>query len=257
AGPACVLSDISHLGIAAGAATGIPTIGLCSLSWDLVLEPFADPVRCEHATILRQIREAYAKADCFLRVAPALAITAFHPVREIGPIAEPAVPQPAALRKAIGAGQSERVVLVGFGGIALRAFPFEHMEAMDGFRFVVDGVVPNGLTRVLSLASLGMTFKAVMASVDMILTKPGYGTIVEAVALGIPVVYVRRYNFPDEPPLVDHLHRYGRGAELSLADFLQGRWNAAIEQAFARPLSSTPPPLSGAQDAAHILKDYV
>jgi hypothetical protein len=139
AGPACVLSDISHLGIAAGAATGIPTIGLCSLSWDLVLEPFADPARREHATILRQIREAYAKADCFLRVAPALAITAFHPVREIGPIAEPAVPQPAALRKAIGAGQSERVVLVGFGGIALRAFPFEHMEAMDGFRFVVDG----------------------------------------------------------------------------------------------------------------------
>lgn len=94
AGPACVLSDISHLGIAAGAATGIPTIGLCSLSWDLVLEPFADPVRCEHATILRQIREAYAKADCFLRVAPALAITAFHPVREIGPIAEPAVLNP-------------------------------------------------------------------------------------------------------------------------------------------------------------------
>jgi len=148
-------------------------------------------------------------------------------------------------------------VLVGFGGIALRAFPFEHMEAMDGFRFVVDGAVPDGLTRVLSLVSLGMTFKAVMASVDMILTKPGYGTIVEAVALGIPVVYVRRYNFPDEPPLVDHLHRYGRGAELSLTDFLQGRWHAAIEQAFACPLSSTPPPLSGAQDAAHILKDYV
>ena len=257
AGPACVLSDISHLGIAAGAATGIPTIGLCSLSWDLVLEPFADPAQREQATILRQIREAYAKADCFLRVAPALAVTAFRSVHEIGPIAEPAVPQPAALRKAIGAGQSERVVLVGFGGIALRAFPVEHMEAMDGFRFVVDGAVPNGLTRVLSLASLGMTFKAVMASVDMILTKPGYGTIVEAVALGIPVVYVRRYNFPDEPPLVDHLHRYGRGAELPLADFLQGRWNAAIEQAFARPVSSTPPPLSGAQDAAHILKEYV
>jgi hypothetical protein len=85
AGPACVLSDISHLGIAAGAATGIPTIGLCSLSWDLVLEPFADPAQREQATILRQIREAYAKADCFLRVAPALAVTAFRSVREIGP----------------------------------------------------------------------------------------------------------------------------------------------------------------------------
>ena len=255
--PACVLSDISHLGIAAGASTGIPTIGLCSLSWDLVLEPFANPEQPEHTTILRQIREAYAKADCFLRVAPALAITAFQNVREIGPIAEPAAPQPAMLRKATGAGQSERIVLVGFGGIALRAFPFERMEAMDGFRFVVDGAVPDGLTRVLSLASLGLAFKTVIASVDLILTKPGYGTVVEAVALGIPIVYVRRYNFADEPPLLEHLHRYGRGAELSLTDFLQGQWSEAITQAFACPLSSTPPPLSGAQDAAHILKDYV
>ena len=38
------------------------------------------------------------------------------------------------------------------------------------------------------------------------MTKPGYGTILEAVALGLPVIYVRRYNFADEAPLVDFLH---------------------------------------------------
>jgi hypothetical protein len=86
------------------------------------------------------------------------------------------------------------------------------------------------------------------------MTKPGYGTIVEAVALQQPVVYVRRYNFADEPPLVDYLHRYGRGIELSLDDFTQGRWEPALRKVVDLPMPAVPPPLtSGAADAATIL----
>ncbi|MBI4001309.1 MAG: hypothetical protein HY348_05955 [Nitrospira defluvii] len=256
AGPACVLSDISHLGMAAGAATRIPTIGMCSLSWDLVLQPFVDPSVDEHADIIRQICEAYAQADCFLRVAPSMNLTAFRHVLDIGPIAEPSEPQAMRLRESIGAEASDRIILVGFGGIALRQFPFQQMESMHPYRFIVDGAVPHGLTRVTSLATLGRPFKQVLASVDMILTKPGYGTIVEAVALGTAVVYVRRYNFPDEQPLVEYLHRYGQGVELSLSDFLDGRWESAIHQAFDQPILQAPPPLSGPADAAQVLTRY-
>lgn len=257
AGPACVLSDISHLAIAAGASTGIHTIGMCSLSWDLVLEPFVDPTAREHAAVIREIRDAYAQADCFLRVAPGLAVKPFQNVLDIGPIAEPAQPQTIRLREAISAEDPDRVVLVGFGGIALRQLPFEQMETMRSYHFLVDGFVPNGLTRVTSLPALKLPFKQVLASVDMILTKPGYGTIVEAVALGKPVVYVRRYNFADEQPLVDYLRRHGRGAELTLPDFLDGRWQPALQHAFDQILSQQPPPLSGAQDAARILAQYL
>ena len=254
--PALVLSDVSHLGIAAGAAAGIPTIGLCSLSWDLVLNPFVDPAERDHAVILQQIRDAYAQADCFLRVAPGLEVTAFRNRRDVGPIAEPTAPQTAKLRRAIGAGASETVILVGFGGIALPAPPFTQMEAMHGFRFLFDGPVPAGLSRVSSLSNAGLPFKQVLASVDLILTKPGYGTTVESVALGIPVVYVRRYNFADEPPLVEYLHRHGRGAELSRDAFEQGQWEPAIRQALAQSPVAPPPPLSGAQDAADLLRTY-
>jgi hypothetical protein len=257
AGPACVLSDISHLGVAAGAATKIPTLGLCSLSWDLVLEPFADQSIEVHAAILRQIREAYAKADDFLRVAPGLDVTAFRTLRDIGPIAEPTQPQMNRLRQAISAEDTDLIVLVGFGGIPLRELPFERMESMRPLRFIVDNPVPSGLTRVSSLAAIKLPFKQVLASVNLILTKPGYGTIVEAVALGTPVVYVRRYNFADEQSLVDYLHRYGRGAELSLADFRLGKWEPTIHHVIAQPLTSTPPPLSGAQDAAEVLRCYL
>ncbi len=257
AGPACVVSDVSHLGIAAGAAAGIPTIGLGSLSWDLVLSPFVDPAAPEHAVILDEIRKAYAKAVCFLRIAPGLEITAFRNRREVGPIAEPAGPQTARLRNAVEADAADRVVLVGFGGIPLHNPPFEQMEAMHGFRFLFDGPIPAGLTRITSRATVGLPFKQVLSSVDLVLTKPGYGTIVEAVALGIPVVYVRRYNFADEQSLVDYLHRHGRGAELTRADFHRGQWIPTIRQALAQSPPSPPPSLSGAQEAADVLSTYL
>ncbi|HND00486.1 MAG TPA: hypothetical protein PK782_00350, partial [Nitrospira sp.] len=79
---------------------------------------------------------------------------------------------------------------------------------------------------------------------------------VESVALGIPVVYVRRYNFADEQSLVDYLQRHGRSAELSLDAFYQGHWEPAIREALAQSPASPPPPLSGAHDAANILHTY-
>jgi hypothetical protein len=90
------------------------------------------------------------------------------------------------------------------------------------------------------------------------MTKPGYGTIVEAVALQQPVVYVRRYNFADEPPLVDYLCRYGRSVELSIDDFSNARWEQAISKAVAilSPQNS-PPPATGAMQAASILAPYL
>ncbi len=257
ASPKLVLSDISHLGIAAGAAIGCPTVGLCSLSWDMVLEMLQDRANGEQAALIDQIRDAYARAELFLRVTPGLSMTAFPKLIDIGPIAEPGQPQPERLRQAMGARESDRIVLVGFGGIPLKHLPFARMETMPHTRFVVDGPIPHGLSRIRSLTGLNLPFKTVLASVDLIMTKPGYGTIVEAVALRKPVVYVRRFNFADEQSLVDYLHRHGQGAELTRPEFTAGVWADVLEKTFQAPPPPAPPPnLTGPSDAAAMLAQY-
>ena len=90
------------------------------------------------------------------------------------------------------------------------------------------------------------------------MTKPGYGTIVEAVALQKPVVYVRRYHFADEQPLVDYLHRYGRGAELNREAFAAGKWIDTLTAVRAAPPPQYPaPPPNGGADAASLLLRYL
>jgi UDP:flavonoid glycosyltransferase YjiC (YdhE family) len=189
-----------------------------------------------------------------LRPAPGIPFKALKKVTDIGPIAGPVGSDRTALREAIGATPEEKIVLVGFGGIALDALPLEQMDRLAGYRFIVSGPVPRQCARVRAASTLPFSFQTLLASADVIVTKPGYSTVVEAVALGKPVVYVRRFNFADEQALVDYLHRYGCAVELPEQDFSEGRWEHALETvSSAPPPSEAPPPPTGALDAARVL----
>jgi hypothetical protein len=250
ASPALVIADTPYLALEAGSRAQIPTVALASFTWDLVLKEYCHTTNNSHQQLIQCIRGSYAKADMALRITPAPTINAFSNISDIAPIASPASPERDQLASTLALAPNERTVLVGFGGIPLTSLPLEQIEQLRHYRFLFDGPVPPGYSRIHSTTALPFSFKTLIASVDIIMTKPGYGTIVEAVALQQPVVYVRRYNFADEPPLVDYLCRYGRGVELSIDNFTQGRWEPALQQALASPVPSLPPPATGAAEAA-------
>ncbi|MBM4121460.1 MAG: hypothetical protein FJ249_02550 [Nitrospira sp.] len=256
--PDLVLSDISYLAVEAGAQAGVPTVGLCNLSWDLVLEPFVDHGSPNQAAILGLIRQAYAKVDLMVRLSPGLPMNTFRKVLDVGPVARLLPAASLQVRNLLAAEREEIVVLVGFGGVPMEELPFLSLEGMAGYRFIFSGSVPAGLKRVHPLSQFPVSFGSLLASTDLLVTKPGYNMIVEAVAQQKPVVYVRRHNFADEARLVEYLHQYGRGVELFAADFSVGKWLDAIEAALALPQPITPPPPpTGAAEAASILAGYL
>lgn len=252
--PDLVLADTPYLALAAGKRAGIPTIALASFTWDLVLRDYQAPPSIHKGALLQSIQQAYADADFALHITPAPPMRFCADMTDIGPIAEPVAAARAQLAEALHLAPEERTVLVGFGGIPLETLPFDSLARLHGYRFLFDGPFPGGRSQFVSTRSLPLSFRTLMASVDVIMTKPGYGTLVEAVALATPLVYVRRYNFADEPPLVEYLHRHGRGIELSREDFTQGRWQYALEQSLKIPAPPIPPPPpTGADDAAKLL----
>jgi hypothetical protein len=257
AAPDLVLADTPYLALAAGRLVGIPTVALVSFTWDLILSDYQAPSSIDPRTLIESIRRAYAQADLALRIAPAPPMTIFKQLIDIGPIAEPAPSARERLIEFLQLTPGERMVLIGFGGIPLLSLPFDILESLPGYRFLFDGPVPADSTRFISTKSLPFSFKTLMASVDVVMTKPGYGTLVEAVALQTPMVYVRRYHFGDEQPLVDYLHRYGRGVELSFHDFVQGRWLSALEEVVDLTPPVAPPPPTGASDAATELAKFL
>jgi hypothetical protein len=255
AAPTVILADTPYLAVSAGRHAGIPAIVVGNFTWSDVLRCF-DATSSEHQNILSAIEHSYADADVALRIAPGLSLSGVRKVIDIGPIADPAQSQREQLRASLGIPESERLILVGFGGIPLETLPWNQMEGMTGYHFLVNSIPPRLSPRVHSLSSLPFSFKTVLASVDVVMTKPGYGTIVEAVALGLPVVYVRRYNFADEAPLVEFLHAHGQGRELSRGDFLSGNWRPTLEAITVIKTTRGHTLMTGVVDASKALLKY-
>jgi hypothetical protein len=192
-----------------------------------------------------------------IRPAPGLPLTAFRRIVDIPPIVRLLPSAQEQLRQLIVACHDEQVVVIGFGGINLQTLPFDALERLNGYRFVVSGSVPPGYTRIRSIDSLPMPFGTLLASADLLVTKPGYSTVVEAVALGKPVTYVRRHNFADEATLVEYLHRYGRAVELSVEDFRHGSWHGAFDAVKSLRDPPPSPAPTGAREAAELLMEYL
>ena len=256
AAPAVILADTPYLAASAGKAAGIPVVVLANFTWIEALTPFVSPQQPQHETILDAMRHSYRLANLALRIAPGLSLSPFSNVVDIGPIAETHQSRREDIRRKLGVNDSERLVLLAFGGIALQSLPWEKMAQISNYHFIVSSPPIRPSPRIHVASTIPHSFSTLMASVDLVMTKPGYGTIVEAVILDLPVAYVRRYNFADEAPLVEFLHRYGRGYELSLSDFLDGNWRPALEAVCHAQASGDPPLATGASDAACLLAPY-
>ena len=253
-----VISNISYLAIASAFHVQCPVIAIASLSWDQVLKPFLQPSNTHHQEIYEQIRQEYAKANLLIRLYPGIDMPAFTSVIDTGPSFLCAETESQDVRKLLGLTNSDKLVLIAFGGIPLTSLPFDQMETCNGFHFLVGGISLKSTSRhIHSLEAMAIPFKDILRQADVVMTKPGYATIASAVHYGIPVVYVRRYNFADEQCLVDYIHQYGRAVDLARDDFEGGRWEEALRRVVTLPLPLEPPPKQNLGGVVDVLKDYL
>ena len=73
---------------------------------------------------------------------------------------------------------------------------------------------------------------------DVVLSKPGYGTFVEAACCGLPVLYLQRPDWPEAECLEAWLHANTRAAVIPAETGVNGRLGDAIDAITSFP---TPP----------------
>ncbi len=255
--PDLVLSNISYLALEAGLRAGIPTIGFGSLSWDQVLQELVDSLTPEQNHIIEHIQGVYMRAELAIRLAPSLPMNSFSRHEDVGPIGYVTRGENRSPGSRVSGTGEGPLVLVALGGVPLDSLPFDALDQLGPYQFLVDLPLSGNYTRLQSTQALAASFKELLMGSDIILSKPGYGTVIEAVAAGKPFVYVRRYNFPDEGVLADYAHRYGRACELSKQDFYSGAWRKALKAVLALPAPIEALPDSGVMAATAIIDSYL
>ena len=83
----------------------------------------------------------------------------------------------------------------------------------------------------------------------MVLTKPGYGIVSDAIGAGTRMVYTERGDFPEYPVMVAELPRYLACVHVSNAAVREGRVGQAVRRVLELPMPARPA-LDGAARAA-------
>ena len=243
AGVRLVVADIPPLPFEAAHRAGVPSVGLGNFSWDWIyrhlavrnpgLAPCAD-----RATV------AYGHAALLLELPFAGDLSCFTRRERIGMVARrPRVPRQEARRR-LGL-DGRPAVLLSFGGVGL---PSLATPGAAEFRWLLPADVDG------RLVELGLTYPDVVHAVDVVVSKPGYGIVTDAIAAGTRLVYTERGDFPEYPILVREMAPLLACEHVGNADLLAGRLAEPVRRVLARPVPA-PPDLEGARrGAARILE---
>ncbi len=254
-GATLVLGDVPPLAFAAAAAAGIPSVALTNFSWDWIYAHLAasEPALAEAAD---QARAAYAATSLLLRLPFAGDLSAFPRIEDLPLVARRPTLDAGEARRRLGLGPRP-AVLLSFGGIGLRPPAAHVLGQLPDFDFLVEGLGGDSASNVHSvddprLAALGLGYEDVVTAADVVVTKPGYGIVTDAIAGRTRIVYTERGDFPEYPILVAAMGRYVPAVYASNADVRAGRISEAIHAVLAMPFPVLPP-LDGAEVAARRL----
>ena len=249
-----VLTNVAYLPLAGAASAGIPCASLCSLNWgDLFIHYFA--AECWAANIHREIVSAYRDADCFLRLSPGLPMLDLDPGRrrEIAPIARLGKRARGELSRQLGIAGGYRWILLAMGGMDFR-LPVESWPRVTGVSWLVPAAWRVRRDDVRAFDATDIDFADLLASVDGVITKPGYGIFVEAACHGIPILYMQRDDWPETPYLSEWLARHARSCAISRSRLMKGDIIEALTQLWCTPPPAAPLATGADEAAAELLQ---
>ncbi len=201
--PDVVVSCISYAALAAAQMLGLPNVGLGPFTWREIVAAYSDQSAAVSA-VLATMGEVYGAADAMIATTPAVAMDLPN-LRTVGPVGRPGRARRGDLRLA----GHERVALVALGGI-VEDLPVAQWPQVEGWRWMV----PD---------EIAISVPDAIASCDAVITKPGYGTFVEAACAGTPLLYRDRPDWPETAGMARWLSGHVPCLGVDAETFLTGR----------------------------------
>lgn len=224
-----VVADIPALPLEAASLEGIPTVALGNFSWDWIYQSFQgqDPAWSQ---MVERCQGAYASCDRLLRYPFHAPMEAFSVVEDIPLVARPGENRREQLSQRFQLDPGLPWVLFVFAQLDFSSAGVERLKQIGGVQLLTTGCLNWEGPGTRSLPGGELRFCDLVASVDAVLTKPGFGILSDCVTNGTPLLYVERENFREAQIMEQATQDYTSHLRIDLADLYEGRLNQAFEQ---------------------------
>ncbi len=262
AGARLVVGDIPPLAFAAAAAADVPSVAHGNFTWDWIYDGYAEEMK-DCPDLMPAIRRAHGLASAAWRMPIGGGFAGFSAVCDVPMVARHARHARDEVRRTLGLPADRPLALVSFGGYGVDSPGFAALDCLDRWGVVFtsganDAKAPApkpGIHVVLEdvLYARGLRYQDLVAAVEVVVTKPGYGILSECVANGAAMLYTSRGRFVEYEVLVEHMPRYLRCRFLDQEALLGGRWRDALDALDVQPAPPDRLPTNGAEVAAEMI----
>jgi len=228
----CVASDIPSFPLLAAREAGIPAVAVANFTWHDIYSEYAETA--EDAALLAEMAAEYASATAGLVTPLSLPSTplVFPNAESVPLVARRGQPIREALTQALDIAPGKRLALLYLGGWGLDI----HWAALERFTewvFLLDRPVSQVASNARIFDPSVWRYADVAASVNVVVSKAGYGTVTECIANSVPLVYLPRLGFAEHEALVLGMNAWGGGIGISEQAFHTGNWENALHAALA------------------------
>jgi hypothetical protein len=257
-----VISDAPPLACAAAAAGGMPSVVVSNFTWDWIYEGYESELHSV-PDLLPIIRNAYAQAGEGWRLPLHGGFATVPRLRDLPFVARHARPDRSRddVRRELSLPTGRPLALVSFGGYGVNGLTAAQFDCLD----IVDLVMTEPAANIPTsrgpahwiaeeaIYARGLTYVDLVASVDVVVTKPGYGIIADCVANHTAMLYTSRGRFVEYDVMVREMPRFLRCEYIDLDAFLTGRWREPLLRLLNQPPPPEHPPTDGADVVASLI----
>lgn len=253
-GARVVVTDVASFPLTVAARMGIPALCVANFTWVEIYRAFVaqEP---GFAPIVAQLEEEYAQATTLLEAGLSLPMPYFAATKNVGLAARAGKSRREFVRELLpNAAHGRRIALVYVSGWGL-PISYPEIEKFDDWHFIsldAPPVIPANWTIIPRDA---LAHPDLVASVDAVISKPGYGIIGECLTAGTPFLYPPRPQFAEYFALDAALSAWEGGIRLTDADFIAVNWRVYLDRVPPHG-SITPQKADGGKKAAAAILRY-
>jgi hypothetical protein len=259
-----VVGDIPPLAFEVAARLRVPGLAIGNFSWTWIYEGNRQFMR-EAAALVPRMRDAYAKATLALELPFAGGFDVFPRVRRVPLIARWPSRDRRSTRAHFGLPINRPVALLSFGGYGLGALDLGRLDCFDTWTVATtDRSAPGAPARehavIISeeaFRETGFRYEDLVAAVDVVVTKPGYGIIAECIASGTAMLYTSRGDFREYDLLVGQFPAYVKSLFISQEALFAGRWRSSLDALVAQASPAMRMATDGADVIARLLREMM
>lgn len=128
--------------------------------------------------------------------------------------------------------KDKKIALIYSGNYGMDSVNWEKLEHFEDWHFIGIYPLPAEIKNFSQIVKGRISMQDITASVDVLISKLGYGTVTESLETGTPLLYLPRYGFAEYEVLEQFLLPFGHSIKVSDKKFKALEWNRELEELY-------------------------